>query len=261
MYGALLHKASKLPGRAQEILNALREDILEELQTAADPMYQQYQSTGTWTRACIDDLIWLGAEQWARKTTNWSYAGYKRVVNQCLNTLRRAWDDEQLRQHPELGEWNAMFGTDRREWIHDVYNKRKTGDAGRQWLTKLRIGDGYPYCLGRSGCCGRCLKLAQLDEYHIIWECNPNDARGLQAHRRQLADYVMSQTPEGTTLLAKLETHENDLVAWCLGSEVVWNRTPATGDKRKDKRLYYNVLNTVMEILAAVCNPTRSTGP
>jgi hypothetical protein len=211
-----------------------------------------YSSQDTWTASCTRDLhsLFPTLNFWDPDIAP-NHARYTRMIKQAMKTLHEAWIFQEIHRHG-MQRWAEVYGTGSREWIHAAYSERaldhaqqqsKNKDRGYKAFVNLRIGGGYPHCHThwRTGlpptACRLCGASGEIDEHHLIWECNPEldtSAANWLESRRLTLDAEMSKhllQEDNVTNSPKiwlLDQDVNNLAAWCLWAEALWHKAPWT---------------------------------
>jgi hypothetical protein len=267
LYGWLLYNMDKLPSTSRDLFEQLTTAAMQEGLTNAGDTGSLVR--GTWIYACVRD--WLDLDATA---TYWRPGGprnkalYQRKLNEKMKLTFEAWVHQQLEDNPQLEEWVQMYGTQPRNWVHQLYQIRGP-DRGTPLFTKLRLLGGYPLCLshdvrGQTSTrpCRVCGQTGIIDEFHLILACKPTlpaptaarllDCRGYLA--THLSAGFLQRDGDPLPIKAWLsEQGERFIAAWCLGAEELWRRAPwrsPTGIKSKFIRITSRTID-ILDIIAA----------
>jgi hypothetical protein len=153
--------------------------------------------SNTWTYACMQDWKDLdpSSTHWHPRTAR-NKALYARKLQHTTNLAFAAWVFQELKRYPAL-EWADLYGTQTREWIHELYQIKHV-HLGTPLFTRLRLRGGYPLCISHKvgnsplNACQLCGQAGVTDEFHLIFVCKPSmsisSANKLLHHRQRLVE-------------------------------------------------------------------------
>jgi hypothetical protein len=261
LYGWLLDNLTHIPSNARALFDQLT--LAAEATMGAEVAEVAPSVKETWMYACLQDWRDLdpSSTHWHPSTAR-NKALYARRLQHTMSLAFAAWIFQELKRYPGLAGWADLYGTQSRDWIHELYQIKRSY-LGTPLFTRLRLRGGYPLCISHkvgkstlSGC-KLCGQAGITDEFHLIFVCKPSmsvsSAITLLHHRQRLVEdlnsTVLRVEGEDVHVVEWLSQQgELHLSAWCLGAEALWKRAP-WGSTVRVKRRFIRTTSRTIDVL------------